>query len=79
MWEKVGFRLFDRGRLARLSARYYADCRMRYLLVALTFLLAPLAGQDFERLRERMVREQIEARVRCSAISAHSPQNPVSG
>src|SRR5712691_13536106 len=45
-----------------LSARYYADCRMRYLLVVLTFLLAPGAGQDFARLRERMVREQIEAR-----------------
>ena len=30
--------------------------------VALTFLLAPLAGQDFGRLRDRMVREQIEAR-----------------
>lgn len=35
---------------------------MRYLPVALTFLLAPLAGQDFGRLRDRMVREQIEAR-----------------
>src|SRR5712691_8494262 len=45
-----------------LSARYYADCRMRYLLVALTFQLAPAAGQDFARLRERMVREEIEAR-----------------
>src|SRR5712691_496035 len=45
-----------------LAARYYADCRMRYLLVVLTFLLAPAAGQDFVSLRERMVREQIEAR-----------------
>jgi hypothetical protein len=62
LWEEVGFHLFDRGRLVRLSARYYADCRMRYLLVALTFPLAPLAGQDFGRLRERMVHEQIEAR-----------------
>jgi len=43
-----------------LSARYYADCRMRYLLAALTFLLAPAASQDFARPRERMVREQID-------------------
>src|SRR5690242_863900 len=34
---------------------------MRYLLVALRFLLAPVAGQDFGRLRELMVHEQIEA------------------
>ena len=61
LWEEVGFHLFARGRLARLSARYNADCRMRYLLVVLTFLLAPLVGQDFGRLRERMVHEQIEA------------------
>ena len=35
---------------------------MRYLLVSLTLLLAPLAGQDFGHLRELMVHEQIEAR-----------------
>jgi len=35
---------------------------MKQLLVAITALLPPLTGQDFAGLRERMVREQIEAR-----------------
>jgi len=35
---------------------------MSYPLVSLTFLLAPLASQDFGHLHELMVHEQIEAR-----------------
>jgi protein-L-isoaspartate(D-aspartate) O-methyltransferase len=35
---------------------------MHYPVVALTILLAPVAGQDFTRQRELMVHEQIEAR-----------------
>ena len=35
---------------------------MNQALLALTILVAPLAGQDYTRLRELMVRNQIEAR-----------------
>ena len=45
-----------------MSQRYYAHSRMKYWLVVLAILLAPVVGQDLAHLRERMVREQIEAR-----------------
>ena len=35
---------------------------MQYALVALTILTTPVTGEDFTRLRELMVQEQIEAR-----------------
>jgi hypothetical protein len=42
--------------------RYYADSSMNQALLALVILAAPLTGQDYTRLRELMVRSQIEAR-----------------
>jgi len=42
--------------------RYHAHSSMNQALLALTILVTPLAAQDYTRLRELMVRNQIQAR-----------------
>ena len=55
---------YDAGRptACHHPTRYHAHSSMNQALLALMILVAPLVGQDYARLREFMVRNQIEAR-----------------